>query len=300
MAGPDNVESTPSPAVAPAPAAGAEPGAAVGTSPPAPAAPVAPAPPAPPAPPEPPAAPIPEPPKAPEPITAPEPAKPAQEFKPSFLEEGKTDPAKAPEPPKVDAPVGEAKPAEEKKPAESGGPKVDAPPAEAAPPPIVYDFKWPDTIDPQTIDKAVLGQYTEILNKARVAPEIAQELADRYATDIGQVGTRLAEHQWEVFNRQQEADLARIKADPELGGSRAAQTQKNAAAFIETFGGTPEQQKAVWDKLRTSGAGNDPEIVRLFSRAGIHLAKEPEAKPTPPARQAPLTREQKQRTRYGA
>lgn len=220
-----------------------------------------------------------------------EPAAPAHEFAPSLLDEGA---AKAAEPAKPgDEVAPEAAKAGEKEAAKPVEPVVVEPPA-----PIVYDFKWPETILPEAVDKPKIEKYSELLNKGRVAPELGQELLDMHLGEIRAIDARVRENQWEVFNQRQEKYKAAVRADPELGGSRLKTAMRTAASFIEQFGGSPAQQKAIMDEMRASGAGNHPEVFRLFYRAGELLAREGSAKPTPPARQAPLTREQQQRSRY--
>jgi hypothetical protein len=224
-------------------------------------------------------------------------AEPARDFAPSILEvEG----AKTPEPsgdapkdaPKIEEPKpGDAKPA---------GAVTPEPPKVEAPAAIAYEFTFPEKVAPEAIDKAVLSKYTDALNKSpvRLPAPVAQELLDLHLSQVQDIGKRLADNQWDVFNRQQESWQTQVKADPELGGSRIKTVMRTAASFIEKFGGSPVQQKAIMDVMRTTGAGNHPEVLRLFYRAGEMMAREPQARNMPPARQVPLTREQKQAARY--
>lgn len=231
------------------------------------------------------------------PALTPEPAAPApqHDFKPSLLEvEGAPSPAAPvapqPEAAKPEPVVADVKPAEPAKPAEVPIPEPVVP--------IVYEFRYPENVDQLAIDKPVVEKYTGILSKARVPVEVAQELMDLHLDQVKQIAPRLAENQWEVFNRQQESWQNQVKGDPELGGSRIRTVMRIAASFIEQFGGSPAQQKAIMDVMRTTGAGNHPEVLRLFYRAGEFLAREGQARNIPPARQLPLTREQKQAARY--
>lgn len=228
-------------------------------------------------------------------------AEPAHDFKPSILELEGSKPADA----AVETPKSaEALAADAPKP--DGKATVDSPkPAElpasdkpADPAPIAYEFRFPENADPKSVDKPALDKYTSILNKAHVPADAAQEALDLHLEQIQATAKRLATHQWDVFNRQQESWQDKVRADPELGGSRIRTVMRTAASFIEKFGGSPAQQKAIMDVMRTTGAGNHPEVLRLFYRAGDLLAREPEARNMPPARQVPITREQKQMARY--
>ena len=202
------------------------------------------------------------------------------------------------------APATEVKPPETK-PSETP-PEVKAedakPPETPAEPevlaPIAYEFRFPENVDANAIDKPVLEKYTEILNKARVPAGVAQEALDLHLTQIQETAKRLSEVQWDVFNRQQETWQTQVKSDPELGGAKFKTMQRNAARFIEGMGLSPTQIKSVMDAMRTTGAGNHPDIYRLFARAGERFFKEGEARNMPPARQVAPTREQKQKARY--
>ena len=221
-----------------------------------------------------------------------------REFKPSLLE---TPTDATPETPAPEAAKPDAKPAEaakpEDKPAEAPKPEEKAAePALAEP--IAYEFKFPENIDKAAIDKPVLEKYTSILNKARVPPEVAQEALDLHLEQVQSIGKRLADVQWDVFNRQQEAWQSDVKSDPELGGARMKTTIRNAARFVEGMLPDPVQRQGFMDAMKTTGAGNYKEIVRALARAGDRFFKEGEARNMPPARQAPLTREQKQAARY--
>ena len=60
-----------------------------------------------------------------------------------------------------------------------------------------------------------MSKYTDLLNKApvRLPPEVAQEALDLHFAEVQSVGKRLADNQWDVFNRQQESWQNRVKAD---------------------------------------------------------------------------------------
>ncbi len=211
--------------------------------------------------------------------------------------------------PVADAPAPDAKPITPE--VEAAKPAPDAPaldakpepakvePVAAEPPaPIAYEFKWPENTPQEAIDKSAVEKYTSILNEGRVPPEVAQRVLDLHVEQIGQLSKRLSENQWDVFNRQTDAWRNRGLSDPEVGGSRFKTAQANAARFLEGMGLSVAQMKEVFDVMRTTGAGLNPEIFRLFARAGDRFFKEGSARNMPPARQVPQTREQKQMARY--
>ncbi len=67
-----------------------------------------------------------------------------------------------------------------------------------------------------------------------------------------------------------------IKADPEIGGSQHAAAVKDAQLVFKpgnAFIRNAAEANALKQALKTTGAGNDPEIVRFFTRVGKFLAK---------------------------
>ena len=213
---------------------------------------------------------------------SPEPVK--NEFKPSLLEEGAKP---ATEPAKPDAAKPEAK---------------EAAPVEAVAvpePPLKYEFQMPDGFDPKGIEPERMSAYTEILGGARVPPEVGQKLLDMHIAGVKETTARLAQSQWDVFNRQQDAWRDEVKGDPEIGGSRLQTALRTCAAVIEQYGGSAEQQAKIKNVMASSGAGNNVEVIRMIHRIGLSLAKEAAPVPAPAPRAAQMTREQKGLARYG-
>ena len=228
--------------------------------------------------------------------SSPEPAASAlsHEFAPSLFEAPAETPAASEAPKPEDAKPETAPEAPKPEDAKPETPVEPAPPPE----PIAYEFKFPENVDPQAIDKTVVEKYTGILNKGRVDPAVAQEALDLHLEQVQSIGKRLADLQWDVFNKQQENWKTQAKGDPEIGGSRMMTAQRNAARFMEGMGLAPKQIQGIMDVMKTTGAGNYPDLFRLFARAGDRFFKEGEARNMPPARQVPLSREDKQKARY--
>jgi len=238
---------------------------------------------------------------------APAPEAPAEagaskEFTPSLLEvgvkesappEGEAPPAETKEAPPAEAPKEEGK---EEKP--EGEPASKETPSETLEP-ISYDLKFPETVDPAMVNQDVIGEYKGVLAEIKAPPEVAQKLLDMHINTLREATTKLAEAQWDVFNRQQEAWKQEVLSDPVLGGSRHQTAMKECGSFIQQFGGSSEEIKAIWDVMSSTGAGNNPHIVRMIHRAAMAMAVEGSPRPAPPPKTPQLSRDQKMQGRYG-
>ena len=219
---------------------------------------------------------------------------PAHEFVPSLLEEAATKPAQAepaaPEPAPVEKAEGEEKPGE-------AAPEAETPTPEAPP---VYEFTYPEGVKPEDIDQERFGAFTGLLGENKMPGEAAQKLLDLHVHELQEATTRLAQHQWDVFNRQQDAWKTEIRSDPEIGGSRLDTAMKTCGAAIEQFGGSQEQQTELRRILSTTGAGNNPLIVKFFHRVGEALAREGSPVVAPPARSRAPSAQERGLSRYKA
>lgn len=190
-----------------------------------------------------------------------------------------------------DAKPTEAKPAEPPKPAEA---KPDTLLGEAPPPaeaPIVYEpFKAPEGV---TFDNESIGKFSELMGAAHVPQEAAQKILDLYTNEIA----RITDVQKDVWNKTNEDWKSAIKADPEIGGNRLQTVLQTSRGLIERFGGSAEEKAAVRQALALTGAGNHPEVVRLFYRIGKALGEgSPVPAPTPKEAPGPKNRAS---ARYG-
>lgn len=202
------------------------------------------------------------------------------------------------ETPKVEAPKTEAQvetksvetKAPETKPAEV--PKPEAKPdtllSEAPPPveaPIVYEpFKAPEGV---TFDNESIGKFSELMGAAHVPQEAAQKVLDLYTNEIA----RITDVQKDIWNKTNEDWKSAIKADPEIGGNRLQTVLQTSRGLIERYGGSAEEKAAVRQALALTGAGNHPEVVRLFYRIGKALGEgSPVPAPTPKEAIAPKSR----------
>ena len=128
-----------------------------------------------------------------------------------------------------------------------------AAPADAPVAPV-YEFTAPDGV---TYDTALIDTVTPLFAKANVAPEVAQEMVSAYAAHVA---AQDAAREQAVVQQvaQWEAD---VKADPELGGAKLAETIATAKRAIHRFGGD--------EAIAALGAlGSNPAVVRLFAKIG--------------------------------
>ena len=189
---------------------------------------------------------------------APEAAKP-DDKKPDETKDAKAPEAKDGDKPKDDA----AKP----------DPAKDAT-AEIQPPaPVKYEaFKVPEGIK---LDDAQIGKFTEIAGAAQVKQETAQALVDLYMEDVQRISNQAVEHaraeQRKVWNTFNDTNKTALRNDPELGGNRLETTLSVAKAFIEEYGGSPEQVQELLAHTTNNGMGNFVGFIRLLNNAGLAL-----------------------------
>lgn len=200
------------------------------------------------------------------------PADPVAE--PTLLETFEAEQAKKAEP--------EAKPAVEAKPVET-----EAKPAGDLP---VIDYfaaetglKLPDTI------KLDDGQRTELVTaldtyRANPSAATAQPLIDMHAKAVGEVATQLRQQQWDVFNDTRAKWVDQVKSDPEMGGPGYETTMRDMARARDMF--VPESRRGAFaEMLRVTGAGDNPELIRMMAAIGrMHRPPAPppaDPKPAP-------------------
>ena len=236
-----------------------------------------------------------------EPAPAPAPAEPT--FRPSLMETAKAEgdaakPAEAPAPAPEAVKRGKPVKAEESKSTELAKVEAPKPEGEAKPvegevlPPIEYaEFTLPEGFVPDT-DK--LKKFTGFLGEYRAPQELGQKLVEFYATETAELVNRLQAHNWQQWNNQQDTWIEQFRSDPEIGRNKELTTLSNCATVIDHFGGTPEQRASIRNTLTITGAGNNPDIIRLFN----NVAKaQKEGRPVP-ANIAPVQPRSKADRRY--
>lgn len=182
-----------------------------------------------------------------------EPAKEPVEVKP--------EPAKDTEKPKED-PAKEAKAEPAKEPAKEA--------AAAEPPaPIKYEtFKIPDAIK---LDDKELAKFTEIASAAGIKQDQAQSLIDLYIADATRMRQDLQTEQRRTWDTLNDTWKDGTRKDPQIGGNRLETSLSMAKAFIEEYGGTPEQVRDLIAHTTNNGMGNYVNFIRLMCNAGRAL-----------------------------
>lgn len=133
-----------------------------------------------------------------------------------------------------------------------------------------YDLKMPDGVELDTGMLDVLapefkemgltnGQVQKLAGKFT---EIMQQRAADHASSAEGAWSAAA-HQYFKDNGTPDKWADTAKVDKDIGGDKWNSTVENATRFANTMG-TP----ALKDFLNKSGAGNHPELIRVFAKAG--------------------------------
>ena len=75
--------------------------------------------------------------------------------------------------------------------------------------------------------------------------------------------------QWDTWNTHQQEQRDATKADPEVGGDKLTATLANVGKFVNKFG-----NDGFIKALDDTGAGNNPDVIRVLARAGALLAED--------------------------
>jgi len=141
-----------------------------------------------------------------------------------------------------------------------------APPAEAQKPPEApvvpekYDLKLPEGAP---LDAAHLDAVGSFAKDLKLPQDAAQKLVERDASLL----TSFQEAKAKEWNGMVTGWGEQTKADPEIGGEKFTEMTGAAKAAIERFG-----SPALKEMLNKTGAGNHPELVRIFARIGKAMA----------------------------
>ena len=124
-----------------------------------------------------------------------------------------------------------------------------------AQPPIEYDLKLPEGTK---ADEALMGQYKELLQSAKVPPETAQKLMDLHASTLKQAVSQ----PYDCWRETQKTWQAEIKADKEIGGPNLQKNLSSVAKLIDSLGA--EQARDFRQALNFTGAGNNPAVIKAL------------------------------------
>jgi hypothetical protein len=116
-----------------------------------------------------------------------------------------------------------------------------------------YEFKAPEGHE---YDSSVINAFSEAAKELNLTQEAADKMLNKMAPLI-------AERQIEQIEAVQTKWADESKVDKEFGGDKLDENLKIAKGALEKFG-SPELSKL----LKETGAGNNPEIIRLLYRVG--------------------------------
>lgn len=120
--------------------------------------------------------------------------------------------------------------------------------------PEKYEFQAPEG---REFDPSVVDAFSEVARDLNLTQESAQKVLDKMAPVI-------ASRQMEQIEAVQAQWAESTKADKELGGDKLDENLSIAKAALNKFGS--EELKTL---LNDTGAGNNPEIIRLLFRVGL-------------------------------
>jgi len=115
----------------------------------------------------------------------------------------------------------------------------------------------------------MLPLIKEAFAEAELPQDKAQKLIDKLAGKLVYVDNlqELQNAPYKLWNDTQAEWQGKVKADPEYGGAKFDDTMATIGAGIDMFFPDAKEAKAVRDAFSFTGAGNNPEIIRLLSRA---------------------------------
>lgn len=125
--------------------------------------------------------------------------------------------------------------------------------------PEKYDFKAPEG---QRFDDSVLGAFSEVAKELNLSQSAAQKMLDKVAPVI-------QARQLEQIEAVRTAWAESAKTDKEFGGDKLNESLSVAKKALDQFG-SPELKKL----LNESGLGNNPEVIRVFYRAGKAISED--------------------------
>lgn len=136
----------------------------------------------------------------------------------------------------------------------------------------VYDIRLPEGVE---MDAELLAAISPDLGDLAITNGQAEKLAATFTTAITAKATKAAEAWAATVSGW--ADTA--KADPEIGGVKWDQTVKDAHRAIGQFG-----SPALREYLLHSGGGNNPEMIRAWSKVGAAIGEDNPAGGDPPGK----------------
>jgi hypothetical protein len=124
------------------------------------------------------------------------------------------------------------------------------------------DFTLPEGFG---INPEYMSKLAPALKELGMTQDAAQKLITAHVEGVqASEGART-----NAFTQLKQDWLDQAKADETIGGDKWDTTVKHARAALETFG-TPELNQL----LKDYGIGNNPELLRIFSKVGVLLQED--------------------------
>lgn len=133
--------------------------------------------------------------------------------------------------------------------------------------PIEYDLKLPKD---SALDEGVVDEIAEFAKEQGLSNDQAQNILEREDKAVKEY----ANAQVEGLKEKSTQWVEEAKNDKELGGENFKENVEHAHRALEKFG-----SKQLKDTLESTGLGNHPELVRVFSRIGKAMADDTIVRP---------------------
>jgi hypothetical protein len=151
----------------------------------------------------------------------------------------------------------------------------DGTPKDVAPEEL--EFTVPEGME---VNEPLMGEFKDLAKELGITQEVGQKLIDLQTAHE----QKRADESTQAWNDMQATWVNDAKADKEYGGTEMNANLAVAKKTIDQFG-TPELK----EMLDFTGAGNHPEIIRLFYRVGKAISDDNLVMGTNPA--APAQRD---------
>jgi hypothetical protein len=160
----------------------------------------------------------------------------------------------------------------EEKPEEKGEEELEEKKPETKAPEEYAEFTVPEGT---TLDEQTGTEFKAIAKELDLTQEQAQKLLDFGGEKL----RAQIEAPYKLWHETQAKWQAKVKADPDIGGTKYEQSIKDAAqVFVpgesNPFVKSDAEAKALREALNMTGAGNNPAMVKFFVKIGA-LLKEP-------------------------
>jgi hypothetical protein len=148
------------------------------------------------------------------------------------------------------------------------------PPENTPPPRAPEEYSQFTVPEGLAMDEAQTADFKSFAKEQDLTQEQAQKVLEFGGVKIKE----MIEAPYKTWREMQETWQAEVKADPEIGGTKFEQSIKDSALVFEPgesnpFVGSAEEAKALREALNTTGAGNNPAVVKLFVKMGKLLAE---------------------------